>query len=216
MQVKELLKSIYIQLGNITEQELDTLIALEMLKQSFAEMRIEEILGYRNEIIKKTEFNMPPSGKLTHSLEDFFAEIVLCLFRKNPILEVSVASLPDYRKECTQAVAFYVNDKVQFVELAIPEQGKLEVIYEPSQNLWQEIEDRKLADLYVQSLVVRTSQKCLKYVRYDDPHREAMRSFLYQDLTQSANQMRDFWKERVNRFSNGLRPIVRRPFRAIK
>lgn len=214
MIVDQILRSVYITLGNIGEEELDYIIALEMLRTTYAEMRMEEILGYRNEIISVGTLTYNQQDEVPNTLPNFATEVIFCRLNNIAIQEIPPNLIDEYRIDNRQAVSFFSKNGTKVAKLVFKTTGTLEVWYEPISNIKQDLTTRDLGDVFEKFLVIRTAQKCLAYVNYRDPMREQKRMILDRDLIRDAQYAKDLWKERVNRISLGAGVWRKRPFRA--
>lgn len=216
MTVKEILASAYVLLGNISEEELDYVVAVEQFGAVISMMRLEKILSSRDERIRKASVSFSDTtGIVTNSLTDFGTPIFL-RFNDIPIEECAVSQLDMLEDSGRQAVAFWqdASDDTDYIELSIPQTGTLDVWYEPlSEHSLCHGDTVEMSDYLRYAIVCRLAATLIKYVHYKDPMKEANKAVVAQGLMVDAEMWKRMYLDEVARVGTGL-PFQRLPFMA--
>lgn len=221
MLVKEIIATAYILLDNASEEELSLAVALEQYAMLSTKMNYEKILGHRTpEIIKDTIEFSDETGIATEALTDFDpVGLVMLKLNSREIPETSVDLLKTYSNVGKQAVAFWTDvttdgSPARKVELASPQQGTLDVWYEPirvrkqKQSDTSEIENAKK---YI--IASRLAGACIDYVHFKNPQKQANKQNLLYSIKEEAKHWMEIYKELSNKIGTN-RPFERVPFRA--
>lgn len=218
MLVKEILSSVYALCGNCSEHELDYILVVEQYGITRSEMQHEQILGYKDSEIVKSEITFSDlTGIANDTLTDFVEDIVYLKFENRDIQEVPVGMLSTLKDSGQQAVAFYKDlssgTSVAKVELAIPTTGILTVWFEPRAGVSRvDTDNTGLEDSYRYLLATRLAYNCMPYVQFQDPFKQANKPNLQAHLMRQSAYAKDLYLEKVNRIGIGSKPYSRLPF----
>lgn len=218
--VREIIARAYTLLNNVSEEELNPVVALEQYSVTVSEMQHEKILGNANPEIRKASIVFSDeSGTANDVLDDFTEDVVFARFNSQTINLTSVNTLDLFKGSGQQAVAFYKDSStgtpVPKVELAIQMPGTLEIWYEPRKAFGETEESNiELEDVFKYLLSTRLAYNCSKYIIFKDPQREANKMFMVQGLKEQSEYAKDLYKTKVNKIDVGNRPYSRIPYTA--
>lgn len=216
MIVKDILASAYVLLGNIDEDELPYIIALEQFGNVWSKMKFEQILGNRNELLHKVEVVFPDeTGRVENTLTDY-GDVVFLRFNNSPVDEAPTNMLDIFKDSGRQGVSFWTDaeDSTKYIELAVKSQGTLEIWYEPNNdNESAETEVIPLNDNLRYCLALRLALQTIPYVIYKNPAMGANKPALERSLYQQVEGWTQDWLEKINKIGTG-RAFQRLPFQA--
>jgi hypothetical protein len=216
MIVKDILASAYVLLGNIDEDELPYIIALEQFGNVWSKMKFEQILGNRNELLHKVEVDFPDeTGRVENTLTDY-GDVVFLRFNNSPIDEAPTNMLDIFKDSGRQGVSFWTDaeDNTKYIELAVKSKGTLEIWYEPNNdNESAETETIPLNDNLRYCLALRLALQTIPYVIYKNPAMGNNKPALERSLYQQVEGWTQDWLEKINKIGTG-RAFQRIPFQA--
>lgn len=220
--VKDILASVYVLLGNITEEELPRIILLEQFASLEAKLKSEKVLSQKPSFLHKAQLEFPDtSGIIINTLTDFSPSgLVYLSFNGYEIEEGSINMLGEYRNAGRQAVAFYKDvdeeeeDDAYKVQQSIPSTGTMDIWYESFSPLATGVDDvLDLEDSFKFLMATRLAYNTIGYVTYTDPIKAANKMVLRADLREQSEAWKDDWFARLNNIGNG-QPVQRIAFQA--
>lgn len=213
---KDILASAYVLLGNVDEDELPYIIALEQFGNVWSKMKFEQILGNRNELITKATVVFDSTGIVENTLTDY-GDVVFLRFNNAPTEEAPTNMMDLYSDSGRQGVAFWTDAETttKYIELAIKSAGSLEIWYEPNtDNESAETAELPLNDNLRYCLATRLAYQLIDYVNYKNPAKQANKPALKQSLYMQYEDWKQDWLEKINKIGTG-RPFQRIPFQAL-
>lgn len=216
MKVKDIIASSYILLDNASEEELDYAIAVEQFGSVISMMRMERILADSNELIVKGQLTFPDTTGIVENTLLNFGDPVFLRFNDVTCDECSVNQLDLLDESGKQAVAFWTDaeDSTNYVELAQPATGILDVWYEPNtEHSLCQTDDVELNEYLRYAIVCRLAWHLSRYVHFKDPVKQANLPNLISGLYADAERWKTLYLDKVGRIGTGL-PFQRLPFMA--
>lgn len=217
MIVRDILATGYVLLDNASEDEMDYVVALELLGSVLNVMRQEQILGNLDEIITKEEVTFSDTTGLASNQFTAFGDVVYLEFNGDPIEECPVGMLDMYASQGLQRVAFWkdsADSNAPYIQLSIPQMGTLKVWYErEAAESNNPTADVNFPESLRWCIACRWGVLALDYVKFMDPIKMTNKDRVKDSLKNMAKKWEEIYLTKINKIGTG-RPFSRQPFMA--